>query len=358
MSKKIFIIAEAGVNHNGNLELAHQLVDVASVSGADAIKFQSFQTNELVTVSAPKAAYQTANVGSNLSQYEMLKNLELSEHSHRELKRLAEEKGLVFMSTGFDIPSLKFLAYDLGVSRLKVPSGELTNGPLLFEFGRTNRELIISTGMSSLDEIRLALGVVAHASLNPNDFPSDVKFLDTFCSEEGQELLRRRVTLLHCTSEYPAPIDDLNLLAIETLRKTFGLRVGYSDHSEGIFAAVAAAALGSVVIEKHFTLDKELEGPDHRASLNPVELGQMVEEIRKIEVALGNGNKNPTTSELITQQAVRKSLYARLPIEAGELFTERNLTTKRPQSGISPMEYWKLLGTVSEHSYEEDEQIR
>ena len=167
MSTKIFIIAEAGVNHNGNLEIAHQLVDVASASGVDAIKFQTFQTSELVTVLAPKAAYQTANVGSNLSQYEMLKNLELSVYAHRELKRYSEEKGLVFMSTGFDIPSLKFLAYDLGVSRLKVPSGELTNGPLLFEYGRTNRELIISTGMSSLDEIKLALGVVAHASLNP-----------------------------------------------------------------------------------------------------------------------------------------------------------------------------------------------
>ena len=269
MSRKIFVIAEAGVNHNGNLDTALQLVDVASDSGADAIKFQTFDTRELVTVSAPKAAYQSATLGSDLSQYDMLKNLELSKDSHRELKRYSEERGLVFMSTAFDISSLKFLVHDLGISCLKIPSGELTNGPLLFEYGKTDRELIISTGMASIEEIRCALGVVAHASMKPDESTSNVKFLDSFYSERGQELLKRRVTLLHCTSEYPAPVAQLNLHAIETLRKTFGLKIGYSDHSEGIFTAVAAAALGSVVIEKHFTLDKELEGPDHQASLVP-----------------------------------------------------------------------------------------
>jgi len=358
VSRKIFVIAEAGVNHNGDLDIALQLVDVASKSGVDAIKFQTFDTSELVTASAPKAAYQSANLRSDLSQFDMLKNLELSKNSHRELKRYSEEKGLVFMSTAFDIPSLKFLVHDLGISCLKIPSGEVTNGPLLFEYGKTDRELIMSTGMASIEEIRWALGVVAHASMEPDENPSNPKFLDSFYSERGQELLSRRVTLLHCTSEYPAPVEQLNLLAIETLRKTFGLRVGYSDHSEGIYAAVAAVALGSVVIEKHFTLDKELEGPDHRASLSPEELYQMVKEIRKIEVGLGDGIKKPTTSELITQRAVRKSLYARKPIRAGELFTEYNLTTKRPQSGISPMEYWRILGTVSRISYEKDEQIR
>lgn len=358
MSGKIFVIAEAGVNHNGNLDTALQLVDVASDSGADAIKFQTFDTRELVTVSAPKAAYQSATLGSDLSQYDMLKNLELSKDSHRELKRYSEERGLVFMSTAFDISSLKFLVHDLGISCLKIPSGELTNGPLLFEYGKTDRELIISTGMASIEEIRCALGVVAHASMKPDESTSNVKFLDSFYSERGQELLKRRVTLLHCTSEYPAPVDQLNLHAIETLRKTFGLKIGYSDHSEGIFTAVAAAALGSVVIEKHFTLDKELEGPDHQASLVPEELCQMVKEIRKIQLGLGDGVKKPTTSELITQQAVRKSLYARIPIKVGELFTEHNLTAKRPQNGISPMEYWRILGTVSTISYAKDERIR
>ena len=358
MSKKIFVIAEAGVNHNGNLDIALQLVDVASESGADAIKFQTFDTSELVTTSAPKALYQTANLGIDLSQFDMLKNLELSKNSHRVLKQHTEERGLVFMSTAFDIPSLKFLVHDLGISCLKIPSGEVTNGPLLFEYGKTDRELIISTGMASIEEIRWALGVIAHASMKPDESPSNTEFLDSFYSEQGQELLSNRVTLLHCTSEYPAPVEQLNLLAIETLRKTFGLKVGYSDHSEGIFAAVAAAALGSVVIEKHFTLDKDLEGPDHRASLGPEELCQMVNEIRKIESGLGDGIKKPTTSELVTQQAVRKSLYARIPIKAGELFTEHNLTTKRPQSGISPMEYWRILGTVSRISYAKDEQIR
>ena len=203
-----------------------------------------------------------------------------------------------------------------------------------------------------------ALHMKYKLQMEPDEVSSNTKFLDYFYSERGQELLKRRVTLLHCTSEYPAPVDQLNLHAIETLRKTFGLKIGYSDHSEGIFTAVAAAALGSVVIEKHFTLDKELEGPDHQASLVPEELCQMVKEIRKIQLGLGDGVKKPTTSELITQQAVRKSLYARIPIKVGELFTEHNLTAKRPQNGISPMEYWRILGTVSTISYAKDERIR
>jgi len=358
VSAEVFIIAEAGVNHNGDPDVAFQLIDVASDSGVDAIKFQTFNTDELVTTAAPKAAYQTASVGRQVSQYEMLKNLELSKSAQKELKQYSEKKGLVFMSSAFDIPSLNFIVYELGIDLLKIPSGEVTNGPLLFEYGRTGRNLIMSTGIASLEEIRLALGVIAHASLNPNQNPSTKNILESFESDEVQELLRRRVTLLQCTSEYPTPINELNLRAIDTLRKEFGVRIGFSDHSEGIFAAVAAAALGSVVIEKHFTLDKELEGPDHRASLNPEELGLMVGEVRKVEFALGDGLKIPTASELVNQSAVRKSLYAKVPIKAGDCFTIDNLISKRPQIGISPMEYWKILGKVSQRSYAKDEQIR
>ncbi len=329
--KKIYIIAEAGVNHNGSLELAKKMVAAAKAAGADAIKFQTFSAESLVTKGAKKAQYQKNTTDCGESQYDMLKKLELSYEDHCELKALCEASNIDFMSTPFDLPSLGLLE-KLGVASYKIPSGEITNYPLLREIGRTGKKVILSSGMSSLKEVGEAVGT-----------------LRKWGSGE--------ITVLHCNTEYPTPYEDVNLKAMEALKKELGTAVGYSDHTQGIEVPVAAAALGASVIEKHFTLDRNMEGPDHRASLEPGELQEMVRAVRNIEMALGNGKKEPSESEIKNIGIVRKSIVAKCEIQQGEVFTEENLTTKRPGTGISPMKWNEILGQKAKKNFHMDELV-
>lgn len=356
-----FIIAEAGVNHNGDSKLAFKLVDAAIDAGADAVKFQTFKAENLVTRSAAKASYQQQTTNSNESQFAMLKQLELTHDIHYELIKYCEKKGIVFLSTAFDFESLDFLVKDLKLKTLKIPSGDITNGPLILAHARTGCELIISTGMSTLGEVEEALSVVAFGlihGINYSIHPSRSAFQQAYYSPKGQQLLKEKVTLLHCTTEYPAPVKDINLNAMVTMYKTFGLKIGYSDHSEGVTVPVAAVALGARLIEKHFTLDKTLPGPDHKASLEPQELKEMINAIRIVDQVLGDGLKGPMPSEIGNRDIARKSLVAAVDIKQDELFSEENLTIKRPGSGISPMRYWDILGEISQKEYKEDELVR
>ena len=331
---KVLIIAEAGVNHNGSIKIAKQLIDVAADAGVDYIKFQTFRTEKLVSKTAPKADYQIQNTGNDNSQYDMLKRLELSENDHWELIDYCNKKNVKFFSTAFDIDSVSFL-YRLGLSQWKIPSGEITNFPYLRAIGKTRQPVILSTGMANLQEIEEAIKVL-------------VQFGTT----------REEITLLHCTTEYPAPKNEVNLLAIQTLKNHFGLNVGYSDHTQGIEIPVAAVALGATVIEKHFTLSRDLEGPDHRASLEPNELKQMVQYIRNIEKALGNGIKIPSENEKKNIAIVRKSIVVARNIVQGERFTEDNITVKRPATGISPMQWENIIGKEAYKNFSQDEQIK
>lgn len=324
----VFVIAEAGVNHNGSLDLALELVDVAAAAGADAVKFQTFRADALVTGSAGKAAYQQRATGDG-SQLAMLKRLELDESAHRAIAARCAERGIEFMSAPFDHESLDLLVR-LDVRRLKLGSGELTNGPLLAAAARTGLPLILSTGMSTLEEVREALQLVRDAGSDD-------------------------VTLLHCTSEYPAPPDEVNLRAMATMRDALGVPVGYSDHTVGITVALAAVAMGASVIEKHFTTDRSLSGPDHRASLEPTELAELVATARTVEAALGDGVKRPSPSELPNLAVARKSIVAATSIGRGEPFTEGNLTVKRPGAGISPMRMPRILAQRASRAYEPDE---
>jgi N-acetylneuraminate synthase len=354
---KTFIIAEAGVNHNGSLDLAFQLIDAAAEAGVDAVKFQTFKAEQVVSRFAPKAAYQSLNTGSAESQLEMVKKLELGEKQHLALVAHCQKRGLEFMSTPFDPDSLGFLSNTINVSRLKIPSGEITNGPLLLEFAQTGKPLILSTGMSTLDEVKTALGVLAFGSINSGKEPSLAAFKEAYLSHEGQGLLKEKVSILHCTTEYPAPFTEVNLKAMDTLKDKFALPVGYSDHTMGIAVPIAAVARGAVIIEKHFTLDRNLPGPDHKASLEPEELRRMAASIRQIETALGNGLKQPTASELKNMAVARKSLVANGKIKKGEPFTEDNITAKRPGNGISPLYYWDVLGEIATRDYSIDEKV-
>ena len=349
----VFIIAEAGVNHNGDRNRALALVDAAADAGADAVKFQTFDAEALAAADAPKAAYQNETTDAQESQLEMLKTLELPHDLHRELIGRCTKRGIGFLSTPFDIGSLHFLANDLGLQVLKIPSGEITNGPLLLEAGKTGCDIILSTGMSTINDIREALGVLAFAMTDPDSTPSRSSFEATFGSEDGRASLAEKVTLLHCTTEYPAPFEDTNLNAMYTLNETFGLDVGLSDHTPGIVAPIAAAALGASVIEKHFTMDRTLPGPDHLASLEPDELKEMVVAIRAVEAAMGDGVKQLQPSETKNIAIARKSLIASKPIKAGETFTEDNLGIKRPGTGASPMEYWDRLGQTADRDLDE-----
>lgn len=333
--RQVTVIAEAGVNHDGSLERALALVRAAAETGADAVKFQTFRARSVARGDAPKARYQLKTTAQAESQVAMLKRLELSPDAHRQVRDASRAAGLEFLSTPFDLPSVRVLQ-DLGVSRLKVSSGDLTNEPLLRAVAGTGLPLIISTGMATLDEVEWALGVVASecpAEAGPN------------------------VTLLHCTSEYPAPIDEVNLRAIETLRSAFGLPVGFSDHTVGLAAPVAAVALGAVVIEKHFTLDRNLPGPDHAASMEPDDFRAMVAAIREVEAALGDGRKVPSPSELENRKRVRRSLVAKSAIRAGEAFTADNLDVKRPADGVSASRYSEFLGRTARRDYAPDEPI-
>ena len=357
MSGRTFVIAEAGVNHNGRLELGLELVAAAAAAGADAVKFQTFRAADLATAATPKADYQSRTTGSE-SQREMLARLELNEADHRALQARAGEHGIEFMSSPFDIDSLQLLVR-LGVRRLKIGSGELTNGPLLMAAGRSGLPLILSTGMAALDEIEGALGVLAFAMTTAGDSaaPGERSFRDAYATPRGRAALADRVSILHCTTEYPAPVDEVNLLAIPVLAKSFGLPVGYSDHTAGSAVAVAAVAVGAVIIEKHLTIDRGLPGPDHLASIEPGAFRTMVAEIREVERALGERRKAPGATELRNAPIARKSLVAATTIKAGSPFTAENLAVKRPGTGRSPMDYWALLGTAARRDYAADELI-
>ncbi|MGE3991992.1 N-acetylneuraminate synthase [Pseudorhodoplanes sp.] len=353
--ERTFVIAEAGVNHNGSVDMARRLVDAAVAAGADAVKFQSFRAENLVSGAAPRASYQERNDPGVKSQLEMLRKLELSEESQRMLRDHAAASGIEFMSSPFDPWSLDFLVDVLDVRRIKLGSGEITNGPLLLHAARKRRALILSTGMATIEEVEAALGVISFGLVSDEEPHGRSSFSTAFASDDGQAALSRHVTLLHCTSEYPAPIAEINLRAIDQLRKRFGLPTGFSDHSDGIVAAIAATARGAVAIEKHFTLDTSLPGPDHRASLEPKELAAMIAGIRQVELALGQERKGPTLSEQGTLPIARRSLVAARGISRGERIRPEDLAVKRPGTGKSPMEFWELVGTVAERDFRKDE---
>lgn len=333
MKNRTLIIAEAGVNHNGDLELAKRLVDAAAIAGADFVKFQTFNSSRLVTRTAKKADYQAQTGNSDESQYDMLRRLELTTEMHEKLIAHCELRNIGFLSTGFDIESVNLLL-GFGLGLFKIPSGEITNLPYLRHVGRLGKNIILSTGMATMDEIGAAIAVLEQAGTP-----------------------RAGITVLHCTTEYPTPMDEVNLRAMQSIQAAFGLAVGYSDHTVGIEVAIAAVAMGAAVIEKHFTLDRLLPGPDHLASLEPVELGAMIAAIRNIETALGDGIKRPTKSETRNRTVVRKSLVASQTIKAGELFSAQNITTKRPGTGLSPMLWDETIGRVASRDYSADEMI-
>ncbi len=353
--KPVLIIAEAGVNHNGSQELAFKLVDVAKAAGADIVKFQTFKADKLVTQHAEQAQYQKNNSANqadkNQSQHALLKGLELSYASHLAIKEYCDKQGIEYLSTAFEEESLRFLVDVLQLKRLKIPSGELTNTPFVLAHALTGCQLIVSTGMATLDEIQEALSAIAYGYLvyknggDKNSTPSLEAFKQAFLSAQGQSLLKEKVVLLHCTTEYPAPFQDVNLLAMNTMREEFGLPVGYSDHTQGIVVSVAAVAQQACVIEKHFTLNREMRGPDHKASIEPNELAQMVKEIRITEQALGRSEKLPSSAEKNNMAIARKSLVATMAIKAGERLTEENISIMRPGNGISPTKYWQVLNT-------------
>ena len=353
----IYFIAEAGVNHNGHKDMARQLIDVAAEAGADAIKFQTFNAEALASVDAPKATYQMDTTDAAESQLEMLKRLELPHDWHFELRDYCAEKGIDFLSTPFDSESLRFLVDDLKLETIKVPSGEVTNGPFLLEIAKTGCRVILSTGMCKLDEVRSALGVLAFGMTNRTDQPSLGAFEDAFNSDAGQAALLENVTVLHCTSAYPTPLDDANVSAMKPLRDAFGLKVGFSDHTEGMMASLTAAALGADVIEKHYTLDRELPGPDHKASLEPGELALLIRGVRDTQISLGDGVKIPRPSELETIPVARKSLVARTSIRKGDEIIADNITAKRPGTGQSPMMFWAISEAPATRDYDEGEQI-
>ena len=350
-----WVIAEAGVNHNGSIDRALAMVDVAAEAGADAVKFQTFTATARIASHAPKADYQVQATGTGQSQQEMIAALELSPEAHHLIKDRCASLGIEFLSTPFDLGSLELLVDVLGMTTIKVPSGEVTNAPFLLEVGRRARRVILSTGMCTLDEVRTALKVLAHA-FNPSlTGAPDRAAIGAPLDADDHTRLDGRVTVLHCTTEYPAPVEEANLLAMITMRDAFGLPVGYSDHTIGSVAATAAVALGATMVEKHFTLDRTLPGPDHAASLEPRELTAFVAAVRDAHVALGSATKAPSPSETKNIPIARKSVVARRPIAAGETFGPDNMTTKRPATGRDPFDYFDLLGTVATRDYDTDE---
>lgn len=356
MAKPVFIIAEAGVNHNGSLDLARQLVDVAADAGADAVKFQTFKADKLATVQAPKADYQVANTQEAGSQLEMLRRLELAPEHHELLLAHCKKRGISFMSTAFDEESLALLA-PLGMPAIKIPSGDITCGPLLLQAARLRQKLILSTGMSTLSDVEQALGVIAFGLLGDIEPRGRADFDAAYCSDAGRRALADKVTILHCVTQYPAQPAAVNLRAMDTLATAFGLPVGYSDHTLGIEVSIAAVARGACVIEKHFTLDRTLPGPDHVASLEPAELKQLVSAIRNVEQALGSTLKQPDAQEVLNRPVARRSVVAARNINQGEIFTYDMLTSKRPGTGISPIDIWSLVGRRAGRDYRADEMI-
>jgi N,N'-diacetyllegionaminate synthase len=333
MTNRTLIIAEAGVNHNGDLGLAKQLINVAAEAGADLVKFQTFNADRQVTRTAPKASYQTQTTDGIESQHELLRRLELTEAMHHELVSHCAKCNIGFFSTGFDIDSVDFLV-SLGQDRFKIPSGEITNLPYLRHIGQLQKAVILSTGMATLGDIEAAIAALEQAGTP-----------------------RVNMTVLHCTTNYPTPMSEVNLRAMQCIRAAFGVSVGYSDHTLGIEVAIAAVAVGATVIEKHFTLDRNLPGPDQKASLEPGELRAMVTAIRNIEIALGDGIKRLTPNEASNKPIARKSLVASQPIKAGEIFSAKNTTPKRPGTGISPMRWDEIMGRPASRDFAQDELI-
>jgi N-acetylneuraminate synthase len=354
----VYVIAEAGVNHNGSLKRALQLVDVAADAGADAVKFQTFRAEDLASSAAPKAQYQKKTTGSGGSQLAMLKKLELSPAAHRALIARCRRRRIDFLSAPFDEASLRLLTDTLRLPVLKIPSGEITNGPLLLQAARSGRRIILSTGMSTLAEIEAALGVLAFGMSGSRLPPSRKRFARAYRSANGRRQLRQKVVVLHCVTDYPTPFKDVHLRAMHALRKAFGLPVGLSDHSLGIAVPIAAAALGACVVEKHITVDRDLPGPDHRASLEPAELAALVGGIRQVELALGEEAKRPGASELRNARPARKSLVAGRDIARGEVYSSLNVVAKRPAGGRSPLEFWSIEGRRASRDYRKNEPIR
>lgn len=347
MQKRCLIIAEAGVNHNGDMTTALQLVDRAAEAGADFVKFQTFRAGDLASAAAPKADYQVkgtgAGSGAGEGQLEMLSRLELSKQDHRDLIARCAERGVGFLSTPFDLKSLAFLTEDLGLKGLKLGSGELTNAPLLLAAARSGADIILSSGMGTLAEVEEALGVLAFG-MSGKDIPGRAAFAEALRDPAAWAALERRVTILHCTTEYPAPPEQTNLRAMTTLGQAFSLPVGYSDHTEGAAISLAAVALGATVLEKHFTLDRAMPGPDHAASLEPDELKRLVAAVRMVEVSLGSARKQPGLAECRNIAVARKSIVAARDLPAGHILKPEDLAMKRPGGGLSPMAFWDVIG--------------
>ena len=333
MKNNVFIIAEAGVNHNGSIEIAKQLIDVAHSAGVDAVKFQTFKAESLVSKTAQKAAYQKASTNNEESQFDMIKKLELDVHTHKELIRYCKKKGIIFLSTPFDHDSIDLL-HSLELQIFKIPSGEITNLPYLKHIGSYNKQIVLSTGMANLGEIEAALTVLIHSGTK-----------------------KENITILHANTEYPTPMEDVNLNAMLTIGSAFKTNFGYSDHTLGIEIPIAAVALGATIIEKHFTLDRNMVGPDHKASLEPDELRKMVQSIRNIELAMGNGIKKPSNSEMKNMAIARKSIVAKKDIKMGEVLSEDNLAIKRPGNGISPMNWEEIIGSKAKRDYAPEDLI-
>jgi N-acetylneuraminate synthase len=356
-SSRTIIIAEAGVNHNGDMKLALELVDRAAEAGADYVKFQTFKATELATGSAAKAAYQKRTTDAAESQLDMLRRLELTPEAHRLLVDRCAERGIAFLSSAFDLDSLGFLADGLGLKVLKLGSGELTNAPLLLAAARSGMDLMLSTGMGSLAEVEEALGVVAFGMMRKGDPVKRVECAEVLLDPAAWTALQARVTLLHCTTDYPAAVEDTNLRAIDTMRAAFGVPVGYSDHTEGSAMCIAAVARGAAVIEKHFTLDRTMEGPDHAASVEPGELAALVRDIRKVEAGLGNGIKQPSASEVRNRLIVRKCVVAARDISKGHLITGTDLATKRAGGPITGLNFWDCIGRRAKQDLAADEPL-
>ena len=329
----VFIIAEAGVNHNGSLDLAKKLIDEACSAGADAVKFQTFKAKNLATKSSQKAAYQKETTNKEETQFDMLKKLELNKKEHEELISYCVNKKIIFLSSPFDIESIDLLN-DLGLKIFKIPSGEITNLPYLKYLGKLNKKIILSTGMSNMDEVKNALDILINSGTKKSN-----------------------ITILHANTEYPTPMKDVNLRAMVSIGKELDIKIGYSDHTLGIEVGIAAVAMGASCIEKHFTLDKNLKGPDHKASLEPDQLKEMVRAIRNIEIALGDGVKKPSQSEIPNIEIIRKSIVAKTVIKKGDVLNESNLAIKRPGGGLSPMQWDKIINTKAKKDYQEDELI-
>lgn len=333
MNESVYIIAEAGVNHNGDLNLAKKLISVAAKSGANAVKFQTFKTESLVSKIASKADYQKNNTNATETQYEMIKKLELSENDHYQLIDHSKRNNIQFLSSPFDLESIDFLN-KIGLEIFKIPSGEINNLPYLRKIGKLKKKVVLSTGMSTLPEIEFALNVLTNSGTKKDS-----------------------ITVLHCNTEYPTPFNDVNLNAMITIRDTFKVKIGYSDHTPGIEIPIAAVALGAKVIEKHFTISKQLDGPDHKASIEPDELTAMIQSIRNVEKALGNGIKQPSESEKKNINIARKSIVAAKPIKEGETFTENNITVKRPGNGINPSQWDEIIGKKAKKNFDPEDFI-